>query len=454
MKTMAIFILLGFIISCTNKPRQKEVSQTPADTANGIDDTLQTVVIDTAIILFPYLLTKAEDSKEAYLTLTEKPEFPGGMHALITFIQKNIQYPSDAYETGKQGRVIVQATIDTDGSVIQPSIIYSVDSLLDKEALRIIQSMPKWKPGKYHGKEVKVKYHFPVTFRITDNNTHIASSSTDVKTTSDMHWGYLIGENEGAVKIYFNRHINQKCREETDDIAVDGTRISKGKVYVSLVSSKAQLTYDKAEFYREDSQGKLHKMPQDESIGRESVALVMEKGKAREIGVDFPENCPTGDYLLKIKLHNEQQERYEVYQWFEAYTSRRVSRRKRPVELEPLLYSNTLSTEDDEVYEVVENMPEFPGGGMPKLMEFIQNNLQYDKARGGNGIKKRVIVQVIIDTDGTVTRPVILRGVSPALDKEALRVVKMMPKWKPGSQHGVPLKVKFTFPVTFEINPI
>lgn len=325
MKTTAIFILLGFIISCTNKSRQKEISQTSADIATGIDDTL----------------------------------------------------------------------------------------------------------------------------RITGNNTPIASSFTDVKTTSDMHWGYLIGENEGAVKIYFNRHINQKCREETNDVAADGTRISKGKAYVSLVSSKSQLTYDKADFYREDSQGKLHKMPQDESLNRESVALVIEKGKAAEIGVDFPENCPTGDYLLKIKLHNEQQERYEVYQWFEAYTSRRVSRRKKPVELGPL-FSNTLSTEDDEVYEVVQNMPEFPGGGMPKLMEFIQNNLQYDKARGGNGGKKRVIVQVIIDTDGTVTHPEILRGVSPALDKEALRVVKMMPKWKPGSQHGVPVKVKFTFPVTFE----
>lgn len=348
MKTVAIFILCGFIISCTNKSGQKEISQTPADTVTRTDDSLRTVVIDTTIILFPHLLTKAE---------------------------------------------------------------------------------------------------------ITDNNTNVASSFTGVKTTSDMHWGFLTGENEGAVKIYFNRHINQKCREKTNDVTMDGTRISKGKAYVSLASSTFELTYDKAEFYREDSQGKLHKIPQDESIDKESVALVVEKGKATEIGVDFPENCPAGDYLLKIKLHNEQQERYEVYQWFEAYTSQRVSRRKRPIELDPLSLSyKTLSIEGDEVYEVVQNMPEFPGGGMPRLMEFIENNLQYDKEREGNGGKKRVIVQVIIDTDGTVTHPKILRGVSPALDKEALRVVKMMPKWKPGSQHGLPVKVKFTFPVTFEIN--
>ena len=116
--------------------------------------------------MFPYLLPKIKDAKEIYLALTEKPEYPGGMHELITYIQNRIQYPSNAYKTGKQGRVIVQAIIDTDGSIIQPSIIYGVDSLLDKEALRIIQSMPKWKPGSQHKIPVKVKFTFPVRFTL------------------------------------------------------------------------------------------------------------------------------------------------------------------------------------------------------------------------------------------------------------------------------------------------
>lgn len=95
-------------------------------------------------------------------------------------------------------------------------------------------------------------------------------------------------------------------------------------------------------------------------------------------------------------------------------------------------------------------MPEFPGGGMPKLMEFLNDNLQYNKATNGNGIKKRVIIQVVIDKDGSVTQPIILRGANPVLDKEVLRVVNLMPKWKPGRQHEVPVKVRFTFPVTFD----
>lgn len=277
----------------------------------------------------------------------------------------------------------------------------------------------------------------------------VNATPSSERTTASLKWGYLIDDNEVVIKKYFNRNINQMCREKSDDIKIISTSISKRKAYISIVSPKFGLTYDEAEFYREDKRGKLHKISKDEYMDKISIALAVEKGKATEIEVDFPKECPTGDYLLRIKVHNEQEEHYEIYQWFEAYTSKRVSRREKPVELEHLLTAdcNGIETEDD-VYLVVQNMPEFPGGGMPKLMEFLQDNLQYNKA--GNGIKKRVIIQVIIDKDGSVTQPVILRGVNPVLDKEALRVVNLMPKWKPGRQHGVPVKVKFAFPVTFD----
>lgn len=181
MKIAVTIMLCAFIISCTDKSKQEATPRVSVNNVVGISDILKVVVVDTTIILFPDLLTEEKKANEIYLAITEKPEFPGGMHELITFIQKSIQYPSSAYKIGKQGRVIVQAIIDTDGSVIQPSVIYSVDSLLDKEALRIIQSMPKWKPGKHCGKSVRVRYHFPVTFRITDNNTEISNPFSPMK---------------------------------------------------------------------------------------------------------------------------------------------------------------------------------------------------------------------------------------------------------------------------------
>lgn len=104
----------------------------------------------------------------------------------------------------------------------------------------------------------------------------------------------------------------------------------------------------------------------------------------------------------------------------------------------------------DIAYDVVEEMPEFPGG-MSALMDFIRKNLHYDKTLVPETIGiPRVIVQFVIDEEGNIIHPVVLRGVNPALDEEALRVVKLMPKWKPGRQSGKPEKVRYAIPVTFE----
>lgn len=107
--------------------------------------------------------------------------------------------------------------------------------------------------------------------------------------------------------------------------------------------------------------------------------------------------------------------------------------------------------EDEQtVYQVVEEMPAFPGG-MSALMDFIRKNLNYDKTLVPETIGiPRVIVQFVIDEEGNIIHPVVLRGVNPALDEEALRVVKLMPKWKPGRQSGKPEKVRYAIPVTFE----
>ena len=84
----------------------------------------------------------------------------------MKFLGKNIKYPTISQENGVQGRVIVQFVVNRDGSIVDPVVVRGVDPYLDKEALRVIASMPKWKPGKQRGKEVRVKYTVPVTFRL------------------------------------------------------------------------------------------------------------------------------------------------------------------------------------------------------------------------------------------------------------------------------------------------
>lgn len=108
---------------------------------------------------------------------------------------------------------------------------------------------------------------------------------------------------------------------------------------------------------------------------------------------------------------------------------------------------------DDDVYEVVENMPEFPNGGMGELMKYLSANIRYPEAAHKAGIQGRVTVQFVVGKDGSIGNVSILRGVNADLDAEAIRVISSMPKWKPGTQKGEPVKVKYTVPVMFRLAP-
>ena len=233
---------------------------------------------------------------EIYQVVEEMPEFPGGMGECMKFIGKNIKYPAEAVEKGIQGRVIIQMVVTKEGDIAEAKVVRSIDPLLDAEALRVINSMPKWKPGKQKGEAVNVKYTIPVMFRL---------SSPD-----------------GEVKEVKNQ--------------------------------------------------------EGETVGVGTQAKVDENG----------------------------------------------------------------------IHMVCEEMPEFPGG-MRECMNFLGKNVKYPATAQEKGIQGRVIVQFVVNRDGSIVEPKVVRGVDPELDAEALRVISIMPKWKPGKQKGEAVRVKYTIPVMF-----
>ncbi len=101
-----------------------------------------------------------------FAVIEDKPEFPGGDIALMKFLQKNTKFPEIAKENDIQGRVFVGFVIGKDGKVTDVTILRGVDPYLDKEALRVVKSMPAWKPGKQRGKPVKVRYQVPINFKL------------------------------------------------------------------------------------------------------------------------------------------------------------------------------------------------------------------------------------------------------------------------------------------------
>ena len=102
-----------------------------------------------------------------YETVEQQPEFPGGITGLMNFISNNLKYPINSQEAGIQGKVIVSFVVNKDGSTSDFRIVRSVDEYLDKEALRVLSSMPKWKPGRQKGVPVRVKYTIPINFKLS-----------------------------------------------------------------------------------------------------------------------------------------------------------------------------------------------------------------------------------------------------------------------------------------------
>ena len=104
---------------------------------------------------------------------------------------------------------------------------------------------------------------------------------------------------------------------------------------------------------------------------------------------------------------------------------------------------------ENKLYDVVDEMPQFPGG-FEKLKDYLEENMQYPKKLKGSGIQGRVVITFVVEKDGKISKAKVVRSINPALDKEALRLVRKMPRWVPGKQNGIYVKVKYTIPITFK----
>ena len=146
-----------------------------------VKDTVKTTRREAAIVTIP--------SKEDVLSdMEEMPKFPGGTEALKEYLDKNMKYPAEAKEKGTQGRVIVQFVIDEKGKVTSPKIARSVDPSLDTEALRLIENMPQWTPGKKtdekgKSKAVATQYTLPIAFRLDGSTSSAIKESLPIEKT-------------------------------------------------------------------------------------------------------------------------------------------------------------------------------------------------------------------------------------------------------------------------------
>lgn len=126
------------------------------------------VALMMLVLLFSFMTSTAQTKKNdmVFDVVEVMPQFPGGQIAMLQYLMKNIKYPEQAMKERIQGRVTVSFIIEKDGSISDVKAVRSVHPLLDKEAVRMVKSMPKWSPGKNNGKPVRVRFNLPVMFKL------------------------------------------------------------------------------------------------------------------------------------------------------------------------------------------------------------------------------------------------------------------------------------------------
>ena len=133
------------------------------------EDTQLTAQVQTYVppAMVSAVVVEEEITEQTIFEIVEEmPDYPGGAAARTAFLNENLIYPTIAQENGIQGRVVCSFVVNQDGSIVDIQVVRGIDPSLDREAVRVINSMPKWVPGKQRGKPVRVKFNLPITFRL------------------------------------------------------------------------------------------------------------------------------------------------------------------------------------------------------------------------------------------------------------------------------------------------
>lgn len=145
---------------------QKSDKAVGAFTVEGNDEVGGAVLKAKDDIAAPEPPKHVVEETKIFTVVEQMPMYPGGDAALMGYLRDNIKYPTVAAENGVQGRVVVGFVVERDGSITDVNILRGVDPSLDREAMRVVKSMPRWNPGKQNGSAVRVKYQVPVSFRL------------------------------------------------------------------------------------------------------------------------------------------------------------------------------------------------------------------------------------------------------------------------------------------------
>ena len=355
-----------------------------------------------------------------YQVCEKAPEFPGGGSAMVKFLAENIKYPADAMEAGKGGKVFVQFVVRRDGSVNDVVIMKSSGTpSLDNEALRVVKSMPKWKPGMQRGEAVNVRFMIPVAFAPQGKTTAPQGKTTAPKKESviTLEGGGIIVKEPSDFAIVVNGAFYEGDLKDIDSNTIESvTVVPVDKLTGDHLNKCRQL----------GKKGVMFIAIKTEEPAKEAVFMVCEQQ---------PE-FPGGQQALMKFLQ----------------TNIRYPLAARNAQLQGKIYVQFVVKSDGTIADVVVKKADYSFQG--KLMQ--ESTEELEKLFGeGSSVKRLDDVVVVTYANGEEERlDTAAPDKHPAakfLAAEAVRVVSVMPNWNPGMQGGKPVNVQYMLPIQFRL---
>ncbi|GAB3304450.1 TonB family protein [Hymenobacter tenuis] len=365
----------------------------------------------TSKVLAQAIDTTTAGTSEAQLPYTYVEQMPlFGEHAedALRYVASRIKYPGQAIMERAQGTVLVGFTVRADGRLDNIRVLRSAHPALDKEALRVVQEMPSWHPGRQTGRAVPVAFSLPVTFRIAGPARKGAPNGTFTE----------------APEVVFKSAQYQGTAEELN-----------ARLYFPTYPTEAQAA--KAEgrvvvLFDIDTTGQVTNVKAMQPISAE----MQRKLHQRPVLHPLHPSLPTAA---------------------EATVKTLASWQPSTLDKKPLLSHNVaivnyqLQSAADTVYQLVDKMPEY-FGGEEALVRFIASKTKYPSAAWKEKAEGEVLLYFVINKLGEVENPEVLQSVHPALDAEALRVVRSLPVFIPAQHHGRTVRASYLLPMTFSRN--
>ncbi|MDO5461457.1 MAG: M56 family metallopeptidase [Bacteroidales bacterium] len=351
-----------------------------------------------------------------YQVCEQQPEFPGGGSAMVKFLAENIKYPADAMEAGKGGKVFVQFVVRRDGSVNDVVIMKSSGTpSLDNEALRVVKSMPKWKPGMQRGEAVNVRFMIPVAFAPQGKTT--APKKESVIT---LEGGGMMVKKSSDFAIVVDGALYESMENIKNEDIESITVVSIDKLPAEEVD-KYRARGKKGVLYIE-----LKKKETASPVGNEAVYTVCEKAP------EFPGGMQ------------------ELMKWLQ--TNIKYPKAAREVNLQGKIIVQFIVDKEGKIIDAkaVNGKYSFSDSLLKGKTEEVE--ALFGDSADIERIDEMIVVaykngnKKVIDTSAPEKHPA-----AALLAAEAVRVVASMPKWNPGTQSGKAVNVKYMLPIQFRL---